>query len=158
MTNTTRTFNFPFLTASSFGQGTIRPRIVRLVRPRASFTPCPLYSSDCRLDGSPLVYPVSSGRGGNGGERSRKLRSSKFDGGVVTLDGFNISEYAVRRGFTPRRATPRYATPCHRLDKLIYVICGLACRGLPPAGPDKFTLLNFLVIHEQSYVPCLSAM
>ena len=71
--------------------------------------PDPLYSLDSRLDG-PCWSTQAEQR--DGGERSRKLRSSKFDGRVVTLDAFNISEYPVP-GFhgTPRHAMPRYAVP-----------------------------------------------
>lgn len=88
---------------------TIRLRILGLVRQRASFTRSPLYSLDSRLDG-PCWSTQAERR--DGGERSRKLRSSKFDGRVVTLDAFNISEYPVP-GFhgTPRHAMPRYAVP-----------------------------------------------
>ena len=73
------------------------------------------------------------------GERrtiSRKLGSSKFDGRVVTLDAFNISEYAAFHG-----------TPCRVLatSRETY-IRDLWPRLSPLPGPDKFTSVNFLPV------------
>lgn len=106
---------------------TIRSRI--LVQSCAFFTPSAIF----------LRFPSTRSRREGERERrtiSRKLGSSKFDGRVVTLDAFNISEYAAFHG-----------TPCRVLatSRETY-IRDLWPRLSPLPGPDKFTSVNFLPV------------